>query len=56
MRLDACVAVRREIRIGESGKAFLQDRRWQVAEELEVYHANEEKYAKGWPVHTDSEI
>jgi four helix bundle protein len=33
-----------------------KDRRWQVAEELEVYHANEEKYAKGWPVHTDSEI
>jgi four helix bundle protein len=33
-----------------------KDRRWQVAEELEVYHANEEKYSRGWPVHTDSEI
>jgi four helix bundle protein len=33
-----------------------KDRRWQVAEELEVYHANEEKYSRGWPVHIDSEI
>jgi len=33
-----------------------KDRRWQVAEELEGYHANEERYSRGWPVHTDSEI
>ena len=33
-----------------------KDRRWQVAEELEVYHANEEMFSRGWPVPTNSEI
>ena len=33
-----------------------KDRRWQVAEELEVYHANEEMFFRGWPVPTNSEI
>jgi len=32
-----------------------KDRRWQVAEEIEVYYANDEMYSKGWPVPTDSE-
>jgi hypothetical protein len=32
-----------------------KDRRWQVAEEAQVYHANDEMYSRGWPVPTDSE-
>ena len=33
-----------------------KDRRWHIAEEIKVYHTNDEIYFRGWPVPTDSKL